>query len=302
MTTPATNSTLYSLSLLTTTLEYTSGSGTIDLPKGAKFVSFTLIGGGGGGGSGCRGAAGLGRSGGSGGRGASRIQLPPTPVTELTWPVSYAVGIGGAGGAARTGDSQAGAVGSGGGNTTITSNGFQFRASGGADGRGGVISGNAAGAPSLVLSNGFFGSPVPLVIQAGSLATSNTTSVLTPADTQGYLTSAGGGGGGISSANAVLAAGRSSNVGSTAVYQILGGLAGTSGSEVGKNGNTALISKTGTGGGGGVATAVTFAGNAGGNGALYGGGGGGGSASVNGRNSGAGGNGAGGYIQVTFYY
>jgi hypothetical protein len=230
------------------------------------------------------------------------VQLPPTPVTELTWPVSYVVGTGGAGGAAITADSQAGAVGTDGGNTTITSNGFVFRATGGARGNGGVINGNAAGSSGLVLSTGIFGSMLLLITQQGSTATSQTGSVLTPADVQGYHAGVAGGGGGISSANAVLNAGRAANVGGTAIYQILGGLAGSSGSEVGKNGNTALISRTGTGGGGGIATATTFAGNAGGNGALYGGGGGGGSASVNGQNSGAGGNGAGGYIQITFWY
>ena len=284
------------------TQEFLSGSGTIALPTGARYVSFDMIAGGGGGGSGPRGAAGTGRSGGTGGRGGCRVQLPPTPVSEFTWPVSYVVGTGGTGGAARTADSQSGVVGTDGGNTTITSNGFVFRATGGARGNGGLIGLNATGAGAIVTSTGIFGSPLFLVGQAGGVASSQTGSVLTPADTQGYHTSAGGAGGGISSANAVLAAGRASNVGSTTVYQILGGLAGVAGNELGKNGNTALISKTGTGGGGGIATAVTFAGNAGGNGALYGGGGGGGSASVNGENSGAGGNGAGGYIQITFWY
>lgn len=66
MTTPATNSTLYSLGLLTTTLEYTSGSGAIDLPTGARYVSFEIIGGGGGGGS----PSSNGQDSGAGGNGA----------------------------------------------------------------------------------------------------------------------------------------------------------------------------------------------------------------------------------------
>jgi hypothetical protein len=283
------------------TQEFLSGSGTIALPTGARYVSFDMIAGGGGGGSGPRGAAGTGRSGGTGGRGGCRVQLPPTPVTELTWPVSYVVGAGGSGAAAITADSTSGAVGVAGGDTTITSNGFVFKATGGARGNGGLIGLNAAGAGAIVISTGIFGSPLFLLQQAGGVASSQTGSVLTPADVSGYHTSAGGAGGGISSANAVLAAGRAANVGSTTVYQILGGLAGVAGNELGKNGNTALISKTGTGGGGGIAT-FSFTGNAGGNGALYGGGGGGGSASINGQNSGAGGNGAGGRIQITFWY
>jgi hypothetical protein len=283
------------------TQEFLSGSGTIALPTGARYVSFDMIAGGGGGGSGPRGAAGTGRSGGTGGRGGCRVQLPPTPVSEFTWPVSYVVGAGGAGGAARTADSQTGAVGSAGGNTTITSNGTIFKATGGARGNGGAISGNASGSGALTVSTGILGGPLFLLVQTGGVASSQTGSVLTPANILGYHTSSGGAGGGISSANAVLNAGRAANVGNINVYEILGGLAGTPGSEVGKNGNTALISKTGTGGGGGRAT-FSFTGNAGGNGALYGGGGGGGSASINGQNSGAGGNGAGGRIQITFWY
>jgi hypothetical protein len=301
MTTPATNSTLYSLGLLTTTVEYTSGSGTIDLPKGAKFVSFTLIGGGGGGGSGRRGAASNTRSGGTGGRGGARVQLLPTPVSVFTWPLSYSVGAGGSGAAAITVDNTSGAVGVAGGDTTITSNGTIFKAVGGAGGRGG-LTGTTSGAVFAFSSTGILDAPVVLISQVGSPSSNLSAGVANPADITSYQPGFGNAGGSINSSNTVLAAGRAANVGSANVYQILGGLAGSPGSEVGKNGNTSLLTKIGTGGGGGVTKAGTFAGNAGGNGALYGGGGGGGSASVNLQNSGAGGNGAGGLIQVTFYY
>jgi hypothetical protein len=283
------------------TQEFLSGSETIALPTGARYVSFTLIAGGGGGGSGRRGAASNTRSGGTGGRGGARVQLLPTPVSVFTWPLSYSVGAGGSGAAAITVDNTSGAVGVAGGNTTITSNGTIFKAVGGAGGNGGPTLA-ITGAPVATAATGILDAPVLLTNQLASPASNVSAGVANPANITSYQAGYGNAGGSINSSNTILAAGRAAHVGSPNVYEILGGLAGTSGSEVGKNGNTSLLTKIGTGGGGGVTTAVTFAGNAGGNGALYGGGGGGGSASVNGQNSGAGGNGAGGYIQITFWY
>jgi hypothetical protein len=283
------------------TQEFLSGSGTIALPTGARYVSFDMIAGGGGGGSGRRGATSTARSGGTGGRGGARVQLLPTPVTIFTWPLSYSVGAGGSGAAAITVDDTSGAVGGAGGDTTITSNGTIFKAVGGAGGNGG-LNGTTAGATFAGASTGILDSPVLLTNQLASPNSNAIAAVATPPNTTSYQAGFGGAGGSINTTNTILGAGRAANVGNANVYEILGGLAGSTGSEVGKNGNTSLLTKIGTGGGGGVTKATIFAGNAGGNGALYGGGGGGGSASLNGFNSGAGGNGAGGRIEITFWY
>jgi hypothetical protein len=308
MTTPATNSTLYSLGLLTTTVEYTSGSGTIALPKGAKFVSFILIGGGGGGGSGATSASLVAKSGGIGGRGGSYISIVPTPISQFTWPISYSVGAGGAGGAAVTTPTTAGSRGAVGGDTTITSNGNTIKAIGGVSSllpilgsQGGTPNASTNGAIALtlvngILGNGFYGSSSVLT------ASSSTANSTVGASINNHAPSSGGPGGGISSTNIIFNGGAGTPLGTANIYVVNGGAAGISGDELGKSGNTDSFTKAGTGGGGGRATAGTLSGNAGGNGALYGGGGGGGSASVNLQNSGAGGNGAGGLIQVTFYY
>jgi hypothetical protein len=283
------------------TQEFLSGSGTIALPTGARYVSFTLIAGGAGGGSGARGATSTARSGGTGGRAGALFGIAPTPVTEFTWPVSYVVGAGGAGGAAITADNTSGDVGVAGDDTTITSNGVIFKAVGGARGNGGPIGSGAQGAPALGAAQGILG--YSSLLNMNGSVNSNTGSGLA---TGGFLAfhypTSGGTGGSISTTNSILAGAPSVNMGTVNTYQVLGGLRGEAAAETGGNGNQSISTKAGTGGGGGRTTAVTFAGNAGGNGALYGGGGGGGSASVNGQNSGAGGNGADGRIQITFWY
>jgi hypothetical protein len=283
------------------TQEFLSGSGTIALPTGARYVSFTLIGGGGGGGSGARGAANANKSGGVGGRGGGYVSILPTPVSIFTWPISYSVGVGGAGGAARELDTSAGNKGFNGTETTITSNSNIIKAISGAGSSGGSNVGNTGSGFALANVNGILGAG-PLGSSSAVTASNATANSNGSTGSNIHFPSSGGPGGGISSTSTIFNGGNGTPLGTANIYVVNGGLAGVSGDELGKNGNTDSFTKAGTGGGGGRATAVTLAGNAGGNGALYGGGGGGGSASVNGQNSGAGGNGADGRIQITFWY
>jgi hypothetical protein len=283
--------------------EYTSGSGQIALPENAKFVSFELVGGGGGGGSGCRQPTSTARSGGSGGRGGCRISVPPTPVANLTWPLLYGVGAGGAGGASILANGTNGQIGVSGGDTFIQNGvgGVAFRATGGERGNGGLLNANASGTTALTVSSGLVNGGL-LGTTLGTQVASSVSNGTSTSTTNSFYATGGGSGGGITNGNIALLPGAGYHMGVPRVLEILGGAAGIAGSEIGKDGNTNPINKSGTGGGGGQAVSVTYAGSAGGNGGLYGGGGGGGSASVNGQPSGKGGDGAGGLIQVTFYY
>jgi hypothetical protein len=284
-----------------TRVEYTSGSGIIDIPSDAKLVSFLLIGGGGGGGSGCRKAPTTAGSGGSGGTPGRWVAVPPIPISELgTSSVLFSVGGGGVGGPARTTNDTAGQTGTVGGVSSITFAGTTIAASGGSGGPNGAINQNSSSVAGIGGSHGVIGYGGFFITTASnpSLITDNSAAI--PLVNNFYPTS-GGPAGGMSAAGTIYSGAAGGTLG-VAAYSVVGGSAGTGISPTGKVGKTSLVTRAGTGGGGARTSDTTFSGNAGGNGGLYGGGGGGGSPSNNGWDSGAGGNGAGGLVQVTFYY
>jgi hypothetical protein len=284
-----------------TRVEYTSGSGIIDIPSDAKLVSFLLIGGGGGGGSGCRKAPTTAGSGGSGGTPGRWVAVPPIPISELgTSSVLFSVGEGGVGGPARTTNDTAGQTGTVGGVSSITFAGTTIAASGGSGGPNGAINQNSSSVAGIGGSHGVIGYGGFFITTASnpSLITGNSAAI--PLVNNSYPTS-GGPAGGMSAAGTIYSGAAGGTLG-VAAYSVVGGSAGTGISPTGKVGKTSLVTRAGTGGGGARTSDTTFSGNAGGNGGLYGGGGGGGSPSNNGWDSGAGGNGAGGLVQVTFYY
>jgi hypothetical protein len=286
--------------LPTSIVEFYSGAGSINIPAEAKFVSFILIGGGGGGGSGSRGLSTVARSGGTGGTAGRWIAIPPIPISQLGGSASYVVGSGGAGGSSQTFDSLTGVSGSVGGNTVLTIGSNVISVGGGAGGLAGLLNSGTSSIGLVGSVNGTIGSAGLAATPAanGSLITGNSNP---QAATATHYPTSGGPAGGIAANGTVFLGASGTAIGSNS-YVVTGGLAGTSISPTGKNGNTTIFTRAGTGGGGAMTTSSISPGNRGGDGGLYGGGGGGGSPSVNGQPSGAGGNGAGGLVQVTFYY
>lgn len=254
-----------------------------------------LIGGGGGGGSGRRGGS---SSICRGGGGASGGQLFSNSfATSLVSPTfAVTVGAGGNGGAQVTSDSTDGAVGSDGGDSSLsvispeTSPQDLIVALGGLGGRAGsdALSGSTTARTSWV--NG---------ISAGAAGGGSNAGSGTPSDVA--FNSQGlpwGGAGGAS--HATTASGDSSGANVVFYAGIVTTLGGTSASPNGNNGTTSSVyGNLSTGGGGGAAILAGAGGN-GGNG-IRGSGGGGGGGSRNGNNSGAGGNGGNGYVRLRFY-
>lgn len=258
-----------------------TASGTWTKPIGAKLVEYMLVGPGGSGGSGRRGATSTARWGGGGGSGGAIVhgfvQASMLNATE-----SVTVGLGQAGGAARTADDTDGAAGAGGTASTF----FAALARGGAVARSG--SGGAGGSATAGAAGGGSAAVGGASSITGTAATGGSTYNMTTA-------AAGGGGGGIDASNNARAGGPGGF--STPLN---GSITPTPvGSTPAAAPNNAAL--PGAGGAGGSAQ-VSGVGGSGTAGAKYGAGGGGGAASLNGNNSGAGGAGGDGIaILITHF-
>jgi hypothetical protein len=260
-----------------------TASGTWTRPTWASTTTVSMLGAGGGGGAGARGPASTARVGGGGGGGAAFAERT-FQTSDLTATVSVTLGAIGTGGAAQTTDGTAGANGTTGGASQFAS---FLRVGGGNFGTGGGLAGTAGGAGS--------GAPGPVSGANGGAGAA--TGGAGGAGASALVGAGGGAGGGISSGNTDNAGGAGSPMTSN------GGSAGAAGTATGGAGggggaSTATQSVVPGGGGGGGGGSSTTAAGAGGAGGNYGAGGGGGGASLNGFNSGAGGNGAPGICVV----
>lgn len=263
-----------------------TSSGTWTKPAGAKSVQVTLIGAGGGGGSGRRGAAASARSGGGGGVGGAVTQVM-IDASMLPSSVSVSVGAAGTGALSATANDTNGTAGSA---ATSTIFGSFFRAFGGAGGAAGASAALTAGSASIGTSPGGVGGVTNITTGAGG------------APSGGAGAAGGGGGGSITAADAAGAGG----AGQTTWAGPMGATAGAGGvvdTTPPTAGGSVTASTPGPGGsGGGGAASITTAAQAGATGGGYGAGGGGGGASLNGNNSGAGGDGAPGYAEIVTYF
>jgi hypothetical protein len=304
-------------------------------PPGYFEIEFDASGGGGGGGSGRRGAAGTPRKGGAAGGAPGRIQRRLTNITAGT-SITITVGAGGAGGAAQTVNDTNGNAGTAGGDTTI---GSFFTAYGGAGGiggpgatTGGLTSGSGSGSRGQGANNGTPGGH-PQASNFGAASANNSFNISeggggtitgfftgsctemggagsgqsddgvgTPVTSGSSLrgVSAAGCGGWINTANAMPAIAGTAGLNGT--YTVGGGAAGgTCGASptAGTNGADAASEMLMGNPGGGGGSSITVAAAAGGNGGDPSGPGGGGGASLNGFNSGAGGNGRDGRVLIS---
>lgn len=249
------------------------------------------MGAGGGGGSGRRGAAASVRCGGGGGASGTYATIR-TRAGLLGVTVAVTVGAGGTGGAGQTVNSTNGNNGTAGGNSLFGT----IRALGGNPGSGGSATSGVGGASLGVTT------PFSVVSSAGGAA--STTGGVGGAGQGGAasISSGAGAGGGITTANA--ASGGGAGAAYTSNFSTVtapGGVpAGAGGG--GGSGSPAIFTfgvSMGTGGGGGGSSSVAGAG-IGGAGEV-GAGGAGGGASLDGFNSGAGGNGGNGWVVVVTY-
>jgi len=302
-------------------------SGTADWTPDAASTAVRVLmwGGGAGGASGVCGGNGQVRAGGGGGGGGSFV-VKDFQISDLTTPVSVAVGAGGAGGAKVGTAASAGNDGVVGGNTTF---GTYLTAYGGGQGLGpalaivaetggsgaGTAEAGAIGATGTTNTGGLPASTAGADGIAGQGGGSNSASAGSAAEYGGGAggghtnaangdqtggTSLWGGGGGGAGGNGGISQNNGSDGGNTAVYVVAGG-GGGAGGAVRTNGTAGTSGAgkkggTGGGGGGGSSSATVDAGD-GGAGGLYGGGGGGGGAGTSGTSAfsgkgGAGGNGA----------
>jgi hypothetical protein len=287
---------LFTRSSKPATASGSSGSYTWSVPALAKYIMIDATGPGGGGGSGRRGAAGT-ICGGGGGGGSGGRTIYEFPVSELgaNLGLTILVGPGGAGGAAVAANDTNGNAGAGGTlptDVTVTATGaFLARGWNATGGAGGTSSAGGGGGSGSWVST--YGSSTGGA-GGGSTPTGSTPGFGTQA------AQAGGGGGGISAADSAGAggAGYSREISRNLAGNPAGGAAGGG---AGLAGIAAAPGGSGGGGSGGGASITTAAGS-GGNGAACGGGGGGGGASLNGFNSGAGGNGGDGIVRITVWY
>lgn len=244
----------------------------ITVPPGYTAFGHKIVSGSGGGGSGPRRASGTSSWGGTGGGGAG-VHVGTTTGATAGGTLTITVGAGGTGGAAVTADNTNGADGTNGGASGLVGAGFNTTVSTtSTKGRGGVTSapsGAFGGGVAIGGAGGFFGGQQPTYAEfggGGSGAGSASLGVNNPGWSTVWGGASGGGGGGYNSSTPQAA----SSAG-TSTY----GAAGGAGGAVATNGS-----------------AGTAAGEWGG------GGGGGGGASQNGTDSGAGGNGVAGFVEL----
>jgi hypothetical protein len=238
---------------------------------------------GGGGGSGRRGATNTHASGGGGGGGGS---IAFGTFVRGDGPLTVTVGRGGAGGASQTTNDSNGLPGAQGFASSIAwTNGLTLRTGNANAGNGGTTTGAAA----TPLSG-----PGMYVGSIGQAALTNSENFTGDASVAGG--NAGGSAGGSVTVSNTTIAGSGARIGTAVVASSYGVSAGPH--QNGSNGVSATNSFFGNGGGGGGGPGVT---NNAGNGAKpvgWGGGGGGGGGSRNGFNSGAGGQGGDGVVQI----
>jgi len=297
-------------STITITRYTTSGTWT---PKtNTKMVRIIGWGGGSGGGSGCRTASGTACSGGAGGTGSGYIDYWGDASLFSSVSNTVTIGAGGTGGTAITINSTAGNGGNTGGYSLVgdvTSNDYFSYGGGGA-----FSSNSISGTYPFICSNYVFqlqfnGSSAGYGVNG---AAGNNADLIP----EGYIggpglcpgaNGIGGGGGGISTSPTAYGGGNGSylvnysntntRIAAAAGGTVGAGQAGVNGSAGGTAITTGGLIAAGQGGSGGASNLSAAAG-AGGNGGIPGGGGGGGGCSLNGHNSGAGGNGARGEIWI----
>lgn len=267
------------------------------VPEKCKKIFVALAGGGGGGGSGRRAAAGGQRNGGAGG--ASGMFVCATfSAYVLPKEIYFKVGLGGAGGAARSTNAN-GLAGSAGTDSEF----YILRAYGGNGGAGGTSTTNNGGA---ALERQWDWMQRKCSTFAGAAASGSGTTGVSINCSDFYMPLGGASGGGMDGSNNVYGGGSSAY--STASSLIIAndlalppaGLGAAAGGLGGNGyGNPYKWGFLATGGGGGGSSSSAAAG-AGGNGAYGSGGGGGGAAQ--GVNSGAGGNGGNGYIVIVCFF
>jgi len=246
----------------------------------STWVYLVGAGGGGGGGDFNTGTSTAHCGGGGGGAGAFSKNVFPTALLGSTETVT--VGIGGAGGAAKTTNANGGAGINGG----ATSFGAWLTAGQGGGGNGGTSGATCTGTAGAVGSGEIAGGIGGAASTSGAVGN-------TPAATNTFGAAGGASGGGITTGNA----GAAGNVGAASANNIkatplAGGTAGSGPSTAGGAGTSAGAGEPqgGAGGGSGGCAATPAGGSDGGAGGLYGGGGGGGGAGEA-TTSGAGGHG-----------
>jgi hypothetical protein len=269
------------------------------IPTGAVAARVTIIPGGNGGGSGRRGAAGTVRCGGGGG--ASNPSLGPHIVFDVgsatTW--GLALGVPGAGGAAVTTDDTNGNPGAIAGLATFTMGTLTIRwpqlGGNGLNGGGGTATSGQGG--GILTSSGGLNCAGGSASNTGGVGGSG-------GHSYGLCGSGGGSGGGITAANVANNGGPGGviYVYGPSYFGPLGGVVDGAAPQTGAAAAGLGIYPTPGQGGGGGAASITTAAQAGADGLGYGAAGAGGGASLNGFNSGRGGNGGPAYARVEWLY
>lgn len=266
----------------------TPGAAIYTIPANKSTISVTLIGGGGGGGTGRRTMTGTAASGGGGGGGGA-VLTTSLSVAVLPATLDLVVAAGGAGAPPRTTDNTNGSGGSAGGNTTLTNGVWTLTAAGGSAGSAGstAAAGNSNGGQIGRFLGGGGGG-----CGAGSQGSNAITS-------SAYGATGGGGGAGVPAVPANRNGGNGGFWAPATGYPNLAAAGGNAATATPPQDGVAfsLDNVVGGGAGGGYATAAGLA-TAGGDGGNYGGGGGGGAASLNGNDTGRGGNGASGAVLI----
>lgn len=273
-------------------------SGTFTKDTNSKYIEVYAWGGGAGGGSGRQGVTTSSGGGAGGGSGMAFFYSIPSSFWDTNTTIT--VGAGATGGAAQTSATTDGNPGGGGGVTIVGSIDSTGAAIGGA-GAGGTATTTATSTGGICFGN-FLSNTGTNGAGGSNISPSNAQA--SPLDSR-YQTGTGGGGG--SGADAIVPR-QASNGGDSVAPNgstviLAGGLGGIeTGTIDGTSGNNQpttgaiIIGGTGGGGGGGQSSGIV-AGN-GGIGGFPGGGGGGGGGSLNGTDSGTGGDGADGYVLI----
>lgn len=266
-------------------------SGTFTVPAGCTRIELSGISASAGAGSGARAPAASVPCGGASGAPGARLvaSFPATGGLAPGQAVSVTIGSPGVGGAAQTVDGTAGNAGTIPGNTSFGSF-AQTIWSGAAPTGGGLATAGTAVGSSFATFHGGSGQSSSAAGAAGAAGGGLTTA---------GVPGSGGAGGGISSGGTAGAGGGGNIVGGRPSANrgnsgVVGGATPTSAA--------AVLDNLGASGSGGGAASVTAAAQAGADGTFPGGGPGGGGASLNTFASGAGGNGAAGYLDVTAHF